>query len=209
MFSSQQLKSGDFDPNHKCLSELNQNFPKFETTSIVNSCKFIRNQKKKKKTHGGLFIFSAPENVLDKINEQFKNETNTTLTKYNLPVLLKYNGTITLTSPYYAKLSFNDTQQLNYTFTNLTQDEQQSISIQNRQMTQYDFNNIDQLFVDNYPLFIMTTSFTFLVFVIFVTINNRARKCKKHKHKALDKFVNNRANRNRSRNRKIYKLSHF
>ena len=122
---------------------------------------------------------------------------------------MTYNGSVSLKSPIYAKLTFNDTQKLNFTFSNLTLDEQKSISIRKRHITQYDFSNIDQLFVDNYPLFIMTTSFTFLLFVMIVSVSQLTRKCKKEKYKALDKFVNHRANKNRSKDKKIYKLSHF
>ena len=210
LFTPQQLKSGDFDPNNKCLSELNRDFPKFEKiTNIINSCQFIRNHNEFLKTHNGLFLFTASQSILDKINKQFKNDTNTTLTKDNLPVLMTYNGSVSLKSPIYAKLTFNDTRKLNLTFSNLTLDEQKSISIRKRHITQYDFSNIDQLFVDNYPLFIMTTSFTFLLFVMIVSVSQLTRKCKKEKYKALDKFVNHRANKNRSKDKKIYKLSHF
>ena len=212
LFTPTQIKLGNVNTNEQCLNNLNENFPNFiNATNVIETCQFIPNYKQFHKTAKGILLYRLSQTDLDTLNKQFKNDTNVTLSTDNLPVYLEFNGTITINSHYYDNISFNDTQAFKYTFTNLTKTQQYEISLKNRNTYEirYDFSNIDQLLTDNYPIFIMATAISFAFFLIIITIRSLSFKCQKHKPKEFDRFLRNRAEKNRQKNRKKYKVSHF
>ncbi len=212
LFTPTQINLGTANTNEQCLNTLNENFPHtINVTNVIEKCQFIPNYKQFQKTAKGILVYRVSQTDLNAINKQFKNDTNITLTTDNLPVYIQFNGTLTIHSNYYNNISFNDTQALKYTFTNLTKTQQHDISLKNRKThkIQYDFSNIDELLIDNYPIFIVATAISFAFFLIIITVRSLSFKCQRHKPKEFDRFLRNRAEKNRQKNRKKYKVSHF
>ncbi len=213
LFTHAQLQKGENNINEQCLNFLNINLlTQKNVSNIIEHCHFIQNHELFQETSKGLLIFNISQSDLDLINNQFKNDTNITLTINNLPFYVEFNGTITLNTPSYGKTSFTKNQKTQYTFSNLTDEEKQSIvstqNIYNRIL--YDFANIDQLLIDNYPLLFVASIIT-LTFIIFVTLLRCIIDCcKKNEHKALDRLMKNRARKNKNKTvKKTYRLSYY